>query len=46
MLRLAALAALAVPLLAPPPAQAAGAPIPILAAENFYGDVARADRWS
>lgn len=40
MLRLAALAALAVPLLAPPPAQAAGAPIPILAAENFYGDVA------
>ena len=41
MLRLAALAALAVPLLAPPPAQAAGAPIPIVAAENFYGDVAQ-----
>ena len=41
MLRLAALAALAVLLLAPPPAQAAGAPIPIVAAENFYGDVAR-----
>ena len=37
---LAALAACAVLLLAPLPAPAAGAPIPILAAENFYGDVA------
>jgi zinc/manganese transport system substrate-binding protein len=41
MTKLAALPALVALLLAPPPVRAAGQPIAIVAAENFYGDVAK-----